>query len=69
MLLLVVDTASRGKGVGCALLDECCRRARHDGSRVLALHTSPIMTAALAIYRDMGFVFQPPISRPLLQLQ
>ena len=46
------------------MMDECCRRARRDNSRVLALHTSPIMTSALAMYRDMGFVFQrdaPPI--------
>jgi ribosomal protein S18 acetylase RimI-like enzyme len=56
--MLVVDPAPRGKGVGRALMDEWCRRARRDWSRVLALHTSPIMNAALAIYRDMGFVFQ-----------
>jgi ribosomal protein S18 acetylase RimI-like enzyme len=63
--MLVVDPAARGRGVGRALMEECCRRARRDGSRVLALHTSPIMTAALAMYRKMGFVFQrdaPPIS-------
>jgi putative SOS response-associated peptidase YedK len=41
--MLVVDPAARGRGVGRALMDECCRRARRDGSRVLALHTSPIM--------------------------
>jgi ribosomal protein S18 acetylase RimI-like enzyme len=46
-------------------MKECCRRARRDGSRVLALHTSRITTAALAMYRKTGFVFQrdaPPIS-------
>ena len=46
-------------------MEEYCRRARRDGSHVLALHTSPIMTAALAMYREIGFVFQrdaPPIS-------
>jgi GNAT superfamily N-acetyltransferase len=63
--MLVVHPGARSKGVGRALMDECCRRARRDGSPVLALHTSPIMTAALAMYCDMGFVFQreaPPIS-------
>jgi ribosomal protein S18 acetylase RimI-like enzyme len=62
--MLVVHPAARGRGVGRALMDECCRRAWRDNSRVLALHTSPIMTTALAMYRDMGFVFQrdaPPI--------
>jgi ribosomal protein S18 acetylase RimI-like enzyme len=60
--MLLVDPAAQGRGVGRALMKECCRR---DRSRVLALHTSPIMTAALAMYRKMGFMFQrdaPPIS-------
>ena len=56
--MLVVDPAVRGRGVGRTLMDECCRRAQRDGSRVIALHTSPIMTAALSMYRKMGFEFQ-----------
>jgi ribosomal protein S18 acetylase RimI-like enzyme len=38
-------------------MKECVRRSKRDGADVLALHSSPIMTAALAMYRDMGFVF------------
>jgi ribosomal protein S18 acetylase RimI-like enzyme len=56
--MLVVDPAARRRGVGHTLMEECCRRARRDGSQVLALHTSPIMIAALAMYRKMGFMFQ-----------
>ena len=56
--MLVVDPAARGKGVGRALMAESCCRAKRDGAHVLALHTSPIMTAALAMYRAIGFRFQ-----------
>jgi hypothetical protein len=38
-------------------MGECVRRAYRDRADVLALHSSPIMTAALAMYRDMGFVY------------
>jgi predicted N-acetyltransferase YhbS len=53
--MLVVDPASRGTGVGGALTEECINRARRDGSRVIALRTSPIMTVALPMYLRMGF--------------
>lgn len=52
---LVVDPKSRGLGVGRALTQECIARARRDGSPVIALHTSAIMTVALAMYLRMGF--------------
>jgi len=54
--MLVVDPASRGKGIGRALSDECIARARRDGSPIIALHTSPIMSVALPMYLRMGFV-------------
>lgn len=53
--MLVVDPAVRGIGVGRALSEECMNRAREDGSPVIALHTSPIMTIALPMYLRMGF--------------
>jgi GNAT superfamily N-acetyltransferase len=52
---LVVDPTRRRTGVGRALTAECIRRARRDGSPVIALHTSPIMTVALPMYLRMGF--------------
>jgi GNAT superfamily N-acetyltransferase len=61
---VVVDPANRGHGIGRALTEECVRRARRDGSPIIALHTSPIMTVALPLYLGMGFRFRrdvPPI--------
>ena len=52
---LVVDPGSRGAGVGRALTQECIERARRDGSPVIALHTSAIMTVTLPMYLRMGF--------------
>ena len=54
--MLVVDPAFRGKGLGRVLSMECIARAKRDGSSVIALHTSPIMTVALPMYLRMGFV-------------
>lgn len=56
--MLVVAPACRGHGIGRALTEECIRRARRDGSSVIALHTTPIMRVALSMYRRMGFEFQ-----------
>jgi GNAT superfamily N-acetyltransferase len=56
MRMLVVDPAFRGKGLGRALSNECIARAKRDGSPVIALHTSPIMTVALPMYLRMGFI-------------
>ena len=53
--MLVVDPAFGGKGIGRALSDECVARARRDGSPIIALHTSPIMSVALPMYLKMGF--------------
>ena len=54
--MLVVDPAFRGKGIGRALSHECIARAKRDGSPIIALHTSPIMSVALPMYLKMGFV-------------
>ena len=54
--MLVVDPAFRGKGIGRALSDACIARARRDGSPIIALHTSPIMSVALPMHLKMGFV-------------
>jgi GNAT superfamily N-acetyltransferase len=54
--MLLVDPAFRGKGLGRVLSMECIARAKRDGSPIIALHTSPIMTIALSMYLKMGFV-------------
>jgi len=53
--MLVVDPAARGRGIGRRLTEACIARARRDGADAIALHTSPAMAAALALYLRMGF--------------
>jgi GNAT superfamily N-acetyltransferase len=59
--LLAVAPAERGRGVGAALMQECVRRVRRAGGRVLSLHTTDRMKAALRMYERMGFVRAPEI--------
>jgi GNAT superfamily N-acetyltransferase len=54
--MVVVDPAARGAGLGRLLTEECIARARRHGAGVIALHTSPIMRVALAMYLRLGFV-------------
>lgn len=53
--MLVVDPSARGRGLGQALTEACMELARRDGAEVIALHTSPAMEVALALYLKMGF--------------
>ncbi|HWT14114.1 MAG TPA: GNAT family N-acetyltransferase [Allosphingosinicella sp.] len=53
--MLVVDPAARGRGLGRRLTEQCLARARRDGAAQIALHTSPAMADALALYLRMGF--------------
>lgn len=55
--MLVVRPEFRGQGIGRALTEACVRRARRDGASVVALHTSPILDVAFAMYGRMGFTF------------
>jgi GNAT superfamily N-acetyltransferase len=61
MRLLAVAPAARGGGVGTALVDECIRRARRNGSAVLTLHTSDAMQTAMKLYERIGFVRAPEL--------
>jgi GNAT superfamily N-acetyltransferase len=64
--LVAVHPAARGRGIARALVEDCVRRARRAGARVIGLHTSETMRAAKQLYERMGFVrdpdhdFQPP---------
>jgi ribosomal protein S18 acetylase RimI-like enzyme len=53
--MLVVDPAARGQGIGRKLTQACLDLARSDGAAAIALHTSPAMQIALALYLRMGF--------------
>jgi len=56
--LLAVDTAARGTGAGRALARHCVERAR-SLRRPLAIHTTPWMETARAMYERMGFERRP----------
>jgi len=59
MRLLAVSPTVRGQGIGAALVHECLRRARVAGAKVMTLHTTDLMTVAMAMYERMGFVRAP----------
>jgi GNAT superfamily N-acetyltransferase len=59
--LLAVPPSARGLGVGEALMGECVARARRAGADRLALHTTPMMAAALRLYTRMGFTHAPAL--------
>ena len=59
--LLAVAPSARGLGVGEALMRECVARARRAGAERLALHTTPMMAAALRLYTRMGFARAPEL--------
>ena len=64
--LVAVAHSARGRGIAHALVSECVRRAKASGASSLGLHTSRSMSAAMRLYKRMGFVrdpssdFQPP---------
>ena len=59
--LLAVAPATRGHGIGAALVRECMRRARQSGAAALTLHTTEMMQVAMSMYERMGFVRAPEL--------
>jgi GNAT superfamily N-acetyltransferase len=59
--LLAVAPATRGQGIGKALMHECVRRALHSGSAAITLHTNDMMEVAMRMYERMGFVRAPEL--------
>ena len=57
--LVAVLPDARGRGVGSALTEHCLGRARREGAPTVGLHTSNMMTTALALYERLGFVREP----------
>ena len=54
--MLVVAPEARGHGAGGQLVAACLECARAAGAPVVALHTSPVMVAALRLYTAIGFI-------------
>jgi len=57
--MLAVDPAAQGLGVGRALVEAVLARARRDGARAVALHSTPVMRAAHRLYENLGFRRSP----------
>lgn len=57
---LYVRPEARGTGAGRALVEAAVAEARQAGAGALRLDTSRTMTAAIGLYRDMGFAFRDP---------
>lgn len=53
--MLIVDSKTRGLGIGHRLVDECIAFARRTGYRKIVLWTNDILYAARRIYESRGF--------------
>lgn len=56
---MAVDPSLQGRGLGKGLLAHAIDYARDQGANEVVLSTNDILTPALTVYRDAGFVAQP----------
>jgi ribosomal protein S18 acetylase RimI-like enzyme len=52
---VVVDVASRGRGIGEALVRECLRLGAEQGAERIELHSNSRRQAAIRLYQRVGF--------------
>ncbi len=63
MRILAVHPASRGRGLGRLLVQECLRRARDLKVPAIYLYTGVFMDAARRLYESLGFERAPEFDR------
>jgi ribosomal protein S18 acetylase RimI-like enzyme len=56
---LFVHESARGTGLGKALTEACCERARARGCRRIELDVNESNTTAIALYTRLGFSLEP----------
>ncbi len=63
--LLSVPPQHRNKGIANLLINSCEQRARSEGYKTIALHTTALMTIARQMYERRGYVRYPEIDTEL----
>jgi GNAT superfamily N-acetyltransferase len=53
--MLAVSLQSRNKGIASALIHECIRHTKSNGSKYIGLHTADFMKSAMKLYEQIGF--------------
>ena len=59
--MLSVKPATRGKGIGGALVQHCLKVSKEENNSLIGLHTAEFMKEALALYESMGFERLPEL--------
>lgn len=62
LVKLYLTTATRGKGIGKALIEKCFAAAKSLGYTAMYLETMPELSTAVGLYEKMGFAY---LSGPL----
>jgi predicted N-acetyltransferase YhbS len=59
--MLAVDPNFQAQGAGRALVETCIERAHSQGRARLILHSTPLMSIAHSLYRQLGFTATPDL--------
>jgi len=59
--MLAVDPTFQAQGAGRALVQQCIYRARAHGRSKVILHSTPLMSVAHSLYRQLGFTATPDL--------
>lgn len=59
LVKVTVDPSAQGRGIGRQLIESCLAEARRLGAAKVVLLSNSQLTAALRLYRSLGFVDRP----------